>query len=116
MYCKYCGHKIDDDSTYCAGCGVKLNVAVSPQNSTSVPAFGLREATPAPVVTSQAVAKPSVGLFDSVEDYEPTFRNMLSQFSPLGKVAFILLNLLVLSVTAVLTLFTFYPNAADLFK
>jgi hypothetical protein len=119
MYCKYCGHKIDDDSTYCAGCGVKLNVAISPQNSTSVPAFGVRETsayTPNPAIAVQAVTRPSVGLFDSIEDYEPTFRNMLSQFSPLGKVAFILLNLLVLSVTAVLTLFTFYPNATDLFK
>jgi predicted amidophosphoribosyltransferase len=29
MYCKYCGQKIDDDSTYCSGCGAKLNIAIA---------------------------------------------------------------------------------------
>jgi predicted amidophosphoribosyltransferase len=108
MYCKYCGHKIDEDSTYCAGCGVKLNIAVSPVNSV--------QPKPADNFYSYSSAKTPSDFFNSIEEYEPTFKNIIGQFSLPGKIAFILLMFLLMSSTAVLTLFTFYPNIGEFFK
>lgn len=90
MYCKYCGRKIDDDSTFCSGCGAKLSIAIKAD---------------APVRISKPIKKTP-----SQEDFDPTVKNILGQFSPFGKVVFIMLCALMVVWVAMLTFHIFYPE------
>ena len=35
MYCKYCGHQIDEDSTFCCHCGKNITVTENKKNNNS---------------------------------------------------------------------------------
>lgn len=90
MYCKYCGKKIEENSSFCSGCGAKLSIAVKPEIS----------------------QKKSTGHKKNVpqEDFNPTLQNIMGQFSPLGKVVFVALCILMVAWVAMLTFHTLYPE------
>lgn len=90
MYCKYCGKKIDDDSTFCSGCGAKLSIAIKGE-------------TPKKALKQTKKNLPQ-------EDFEPTLENIMGQFSPFGKVVFLMLCALMVVWVAMLTFHIFYPE------
>ncbi len=102
MYCKYCGQKIDDDSTFCSGCGAKISIAVSNNKQPNIRYVKEKN-------TKAKTAKKD----DFDEDFEPTFGNIMAQFSPIGKVVFIVLCILMVIWVASLTVYIFYPQFTD---
>jgi hypothetical protein len=121
MYCKYCGKKIDDDSTYCSGCGAKLSIAVKPESRRR--ARRIIEDDAVSDNTANDTDKLYQGTVDdtssdtsssdnnSIDDeFEPTFSNILGQFSPFGKLVFIVLCLLIVVWVATLMIYIFYPE------
>lgn len=100
MYCKYCGKKIDDDSTYCAGCGAKLAIAL-PKAAVS---SGSVQTAPKKAVYHRHCEE---------EFFEPTFKNIVNQFSPFGKIIFVVLCVLMAAWSATLTFCIFYPEYID---
>lgn len=104
MYCKYCGQKIDDDSTYCAGCGAKLSLAIGE--------VATEENAHTDILHKRSKLKPVKPVDD--EEFEPTFTNIMAQFSPFGRVVFIALCILMVIWVATLTVHIFYPEFVDL--
>ncbi len=101
MYCKYCGQKIDDDSTFCSGCGAKISIAVKPVKRSQDKI--LREKKAKHVTVTE----------DEFENFEPTFGNIMAQFSPIGKIVFILLCILMVIWVASLTVYIFFPELTN---
>lgn len=105
MYCKYCGQKIDDDSTFCSGCGAKISIAL--QNT---------ELNEGADIQPKAVGIKHniVNSVPDEEEFDPTFHNIMEQFSPVGRIVFAVLCILMIIWTATLTVHIFYPEVIDL--
>lgn len=105
MYCKYCGQKIDDDSTFCSGCGAKISIAVQK----------------AELDESADIQPKAVGIKQNIvdtvpaeEEFDPTFHNIMGQFSPVGRIVFAALCILMVIWVATLTVHIFYPEVIDI--
>ncbi len=109
MFCKYCGQKIDDDSTFCSGCGAKLSIAV-PQHKQ--PHLNSSDQIQSKSILPPTVDMPATKQADTeeYESFDPTFENIMAQFSPLGKIVFIILCILMVIWVATLTLHVFFPE------
>lgn len=119
MYCKYCGKKIDDDSTFCSGCGAKLSIAVKPETAAAKPKIEVKADAPAvmpPQDENAKTAKVKVKKERMLEydSFDPSPKGILGQFSPLGRVVFIVLCALVSVWVATITFYIFFPQYANI--
>jgi hypothetical protein len=120
MYCKYCGQKIDDDSTYCSGCGAKLSIAVKPESRRRAKRISKVNTEDTGVITQNNISDEDTSIIPDdnamdTEEFEPSFTNILGQFTPFGKLVFIVLCLLMVVWVATLTVYIFYPEYISFF-
>jgi len=109
MFCKYCGQRIDDDSTFCSGCGAKLTIAVPNNKTVADTAVNPSKASHKIDITDARDLPPE-------EEFDPTLKNIMGQFSPFGRLVFIALCILMVVWVATLTIYIFYPEFINYFS